>query len=165
MAEIIQNKNLSGPEIAKIIEYDVNKMLNTDPMLSARVAYGKIAYKVTIQLQMANPTYPSHEMRVKSQDNRKVQEVGSIPLKDGIGEGAVKVEEVVQSGKQRNRVIDNPNLERVKHKLPVITEKVNQKGVVEKVSRVYTPEQAGVSQEDADPDKGTKDSEMEIDLK
>lgn len=154
MAETkIANRHLKGTELSTIIQADVARMLAMDGQLNEYVGYGRVAYKIHIHLMMDNPSYPTHDINIASQ-TRKDTGIEAGPLKDASDKS-------IKSGRTRKRKIDNPNLERIKHKLPVPVagvDTVTGRPVEQEI--IYTPEQAGLTPELADPDGGAVDEEL-----
>jgi hypothetical protein len=152
--EKISNKPLKGTELAKIIEDDLQRMLLRDGLLSEFIGYGKVAYSVTVKLMMDNPMYPEHTITVRSRTDKNKPEFEAGPLKNPTADA-------VKSGSKRTRTINNPNLVRVKRDMAVTSEFIDpQDGRIKEREIRYTPEQAGVSVEDADVNKGAKDEDL-----
>jgi len=161
MSDTIMNKPLSGTELKQIIMSDVERMLDMDSMLQAHYGYGRVSYQVNVKLLLDNPAYPEHTVKVSAKPNKANPQVAAAPVKEVSAE-------VVKMGRQRSRNINNPNLERVKHGLAIEQSYIDPADGKTKTRELeYTPEQAGISEVDADPDNGTVDKElsaMEIDL-
>lgn len=100
--EFITNKPLTGTEMVSVITNDVREVLNKDGMFNSHVAYGKVAYEITIKLKMANPTYPEHVVRTASEPLKREPE-----------------DEVKELEITRAREIKSPNATRILNKLPV----------------------------------------------
>lgn len=117
--ERVENKGLDGQELLTCILNDVRTMLERDAMFSKRLSYDRAAYRFKIQLFMQNPTYPEHVNQGSSAPPAKGGDKsggrGALDTPDKIAGG----KNVVKEGKQRDRVIDSPNLARIDNKLPL----------------------------------------------
>lgn len=116
--EFVTNKPLTGPELVECVIRDTREALEKDAMFNSHVAYGKVGYKITVTLTLANPTYPEHTIR--SQE-RKVD----LEPKDTV-EGL----EIA-----RTREIKSPNVARVTNQLPVKVQLRQDGKVIEKELR------------------------------
>lgn len=115
--EAIQNKPLSGTETRKRIVMDVDEMLQRDGMFSEYVAYGRLAYKVTIEMQMDNMAYPKHEAIVRAKRSGAIE--GTPPLNE-------PSRDKVDLTLERERTIDSPNALRIESNLPITVQTVQQ---------------------------------------
>lgn len=112
--ERVNNKPLSGKELGQVVLADIKAVIERDAMFSEFAAFGRVAYKVTVELEMANPTYPKHETVAQAPITQLegTQLEGVPPLR--------KVEgKVGKVHKTRERLMDNPNLSRMANDLPI----------------------------------------------
>ena len=98
-SETIANRPLSGTELKERIKADVEMILNRDGIFSPYLAYGKLAYTITIDFQLSNPMMPKHKIEF---------EVGEV---DPTSADSI--------GLELKREITSPNAERVALGLPV----------------------------------------------
>jgi hypothetical protein len=161
MSETIPNKPLNGTEFSQILQADIARMLGMDGMLQEYMSYGRVSTIITVKLLLDNPMYPEHVITIKPQPTKAHPQIVAPPMKNPTAE-AVKL------GRQRTRTIDNPNLERLKHKLPITKTIIDPSDGKQKTQALnYTAESAGLTEADINPDNGTVDRElnsMEIDL-
>ena len=160
MADTIPNKPLTGNELSTIIQSDVERMLAHDGMMLEYMSYGRVSYIVTVKLLLDNPTFPEHTINIKAKGNKE-QTIVMPPVKD-VSPEAVRV------GRQKSRTINNPNLERLKHGLPIEKTFIDPSDGKQKTQALkYTAADAGLTEADVNPDNGSTDKElaqMEIDL-
>src|SRR2546429_7494529 len=113
--ERVPNRPLSGLELAKIIQKDVQDILSRDGMFTNNIAFARVSYEVRVSLHLDNPVYPEHISTTLSRPASKQQveaqpELAAIetsPLKDPLS-----VEELIAS-EERHREIQSPNMARV----------------------------------------------------
>lgn len=116
--ETVPNRPLSGNELKKIILKDVDSILDKDGMFSINIAYGRVAYEITVKLHIDNPMYPEHKTVIASRPpatndpDLEKKALERAPLRN-TGEEGLAV------GMVRERVIDSPNAVRVEMELPV----------------------------------------------
>lgn len=101
--EVIGNKPLSGQELLEILVNEVRDLCGTDAMFRSHVGYGKVNYKITVDLKLNNPTYPEHIVRGREKT------VGG-------GEDDPEAKKVT---KTRSRAVESPNVARIANSLPV----------------------------------------------
>lgn len=138
--ERIKNRPLSGSELAKIIHNNVGDILARDGMFTSRLAYGRVSYEVRVTLHLDNPAYPEHVSRTLSRGPSDQQgeanpallsiEAG-MPLKDPSPDAVVVSTEVTAT-------IQSPNVARIEHEMPLISQALNANGVREDVEIKYT---------------------------
>jgi hypothetical protein len=161
MAETIPNKPLNGTELQQIIQADITRMLSMDGMLKEYMSYGRVSTVITVKLLLDNPAYPEHVINIRPQPTKAHPQIVTAPVKN-------VTPEAVKLGRQRTRTIDNPNLERLKHKLPISKIAIDPSDGKQKTQELnYTAESAGLTEADVNPDNGTVDKEltaMEVDL-
>lgn len=98
-SETIANRPLSGGELKARILEDVAKVLQRDGIFADYLAYGKLAYRITIDFQLSNPMMPKHGIEFS---------VGEV---DEESKDSIALE--------LTREITSPNAERVAMGLPV----------------------------------------------
>jgi hypothetical protein len=112
-SERVPNKPLSGTELIEITCRDVREVMQRDGMFSEYMAYGRVAYTVTIRYHLANPINPEHEVKVRPKPRPGEEAIeGAPPLRDIDGEDAVIAIE-------RYREIVSPNAARIANNLPI----------------------------------------------
>lgn len=102
-SETLQNKPLSGQELLEVILNDLQDLLSKDGMFRESVGYGRVAYKLTLELEMDNLTYPKH---LTSRATRP-------ETLDSPGPDALAL------SKSRSRQLVSPNATRVLNDLPI----------------------------------------------
>jgi hypothetical protein len=114
--EAVPNKSISGDEAAQIILSDVKYVLERDGVLTEHIAFPELSYKITVEIQMNNSTYPKHVMFVQSRPKPGQHEaVKPFPLPQVIvGEGEEAQEQIAGIALERTRKVTNPNKERIK---------------------------------------------------
>lgn len=125
----VQNRMLSGTELAEIIQKHVARVLGSDGMLTGRIAYGRVAYEVRVTLHLDNPCYPEHVSVTTStpmsiqqiEGNPTLAAILTAPLQDLTPDAdlvAIEVQVQVQS----------PNVERIVNGMP-LTQTVRVDGI------------------------------------
>ena len=160
MTDTIPNKPLSGIELRQIIEADVDRILGMDAFMNEYTSYGRVSYVVAVKLLLDNPSFPEHTISVKAKGNKE-KTVATSPVSE-------VSDTVIKAGRQRTRTINNPNLERLKHGLPITKDFIDPSDGKQKTQNLnYTAADAGLTDAHVDPENGTVDRElapMEIDL-
>lgn len=113
--EIVQNRPLTGIEARKIIVADVESILGRDGLFTEYVAFGRLCYRIKVELMLDNPAYPKHETVIRS----RAQAKGSLTPQIEPGPLVEPSAEAVTIGIERERMIDNPNAERIKRGMPL----------------------------------------------
>jgi hypothetical protein len=103
--EMVANKPLSGAELVEVIVKDLRVLLDGDAMFRSHVAYGKVKYSVSVELTLANPTYPKHVAQTRP------REIGPEIEKSDEKVGPVRF--------TRTREVVSPNVTRIANGLPV----------------------------------------------
>lgn len=139
-SELVSNKPLAGSELAKILRADIDKMLASDPMLGALIAYGRISYEVRVTLHMDNYSYPTHMTSVHSRAAAKDQPhlaalESGLPLRNASPTSLVSATETY-------RDITSPNVSRIEHGLPIEIIRRGDGGTTQSESVLYPPEMA-----------------------
>lgn len=106
--ETLQNHPLSGQELLEVILNDLQDLLAKDGMFRENVGYGRVAYKLQLELEMDNLTYPKH---VAQRATRPPTLPDPSP-------------EALSLGKSRSRQIVSPNATRVLNDLPIKVQSV-----------------------------------------
>jgi len=118
--EIVSNRALSGPELAKLIRADFEKLLDGEGLLSAQMAYGRVSYDLRIRLHMANPHHPESEISIASRARAK-QEIEADPNLAVVEAPplASPPDDSVVAGVEAAREITSPNMERIRTGEPI----------------------------------------------
>lgn len=137
----IPNKMLTGDELAKIVVKECEEMLKRDCLFNANAAYKRAAFTLHLTVDLGYP-HPADHKVISFVGKGGIIE-GEAPLKE-IGE-----DESVHFQSTETRIeLDNPNLARVQHGLPI--------KLTEKLPQVALP-QSGIPEEDASADVGSAD--------
>ena len=105
----IPNKALNGREVLEIAVQEFRAMLERDCMFLKTVAYRRVGITFTAVFDFGNP-HPVHEVRSRVKAAGVVE--GEAPLTPEPEEGELRALE-------RKVELENPNLERVHHDLPI----------------------------------------------
>ena len=123
--EKIYNKMLIGPEVVEIAVKEFRAMLERDCMFGKQIAYKKVTFTLAGTFNFGYPHPPKHVVNsrvkpeeVKEGEDRVVE--GEVPLK-GVAE-----EDQVVVALERDVRIDNPNLARVQHDMPIVVQERKQ---------------------------------------
>lgn len=119
-SEVVPNKALSGSELAQLMLHDLAQVLERDGMFTHYVAYGRVAYKVRIEIQMDNPTFPRHEVQTRARAKVGTPLEGEPPLAQPTSEDALDM--ILE----RDRVVDSPNAARVESGQPITVQIVQE---------------------------------------
>lgn len=157
-SETLPNEHLSGTELAEIIMGDFERMVKRDGMLNDTQGYGRVGYKVTLQLILDDPFYPKHQVSTESQSNK------AKPVIVNPKEAELKATDKVKKiGKVIERHINNPNVERIKNGMPIKVQSMDRStGKIKERNIKYTPEEAGI---EGGVDAGSKKSDLPEDWK
>ncbi len=119
-SEVVPNTPLSGIELKELISQDFAHLLAEDGMLADYMAFGRCAYRITLELQLDNPTYPKSTTETHSRH---------YPLKP------LSTKASVLEGKVQRKVT-SPNAERLRSGQPVPVQRKQQDGttITEKVT-------------------------------
>lgn len=109
LREQVPNKALTGREVLECAVQDFRAMLERDCMFQRGVAYRRVAYSFSVTFHLG---YPAGDYTVKSHTKASGIVEGEVPLEDP-GADAIIV------ALERDVTIENPNLARVHHDLPV----------------------------------------------
>ena len=104
----LPNKALSGSELKEIITQHMRGVMDADWAFGHSVAYRRAAFTVTITCHLGQPI-GEHVVRSRARADGVVE--GEAPLADPEDAEVVAVE--------RSMTLDNPNLARIHHDLPV----------------------------------------------
>lgn len=108
----IPNKPLTGKECAAVVVDNVRQMLDADCMFNSTIAYRKLAFTVTVTVHAADTsdTKPRAEAQTRIRPNGVIE--GNAPLPN-------PPEDAQFMAIERKVTVDNPNLTRVHHDLPI----------------------------------------------
>jgi hypothetical protein len=139
--EVVPNTPLSGAELKTIIRQDFDRLLSEDGMLGDYLAFGRAAYRITIELQMDNPLSPSTSTSRASQaaaqnstpsPTRKAVE--SFPLTP------LSTDAKIVEGRTQRRVT-SPNKERLLSGQPVPVQRKQNDGTTITEMVKYPPDE------------------------
>lgn len=130
-SEKVINKALSGTELKEIIREDCNKLLENEGILSAHVAFGRVAYDITLRLHLDNVYYP--ESTITMPGSTPLTE--KIPLVDPSTDATLGATTLT-------RTITSPNSERVRvgMAIPVETRQQDSTRQIEMIKYPPQPE-------------------------
>jgi hypothetical protein len=107
----LPNRALSGPELKAIALKEFESMLDRDYAFSGSVAYKRITFAIQATFHLGFPHAP-HILQSRA-----------VQTEDGIVEGAPPLnppaEEATVVGLERTVELENPNLDRINHGLPI----------------------------------------------
>jgi hypothetical protein len=131
--ETVVNKPLSGLEIKEILRAHFDRLLENEGMLGHYIAYGRLAYTITLQLHTDNPMQRETSISASSQKRNDQPGVEAPPLGD-------PSPGVVVAGSRLDYSIDSPNEERLRHglTLPVVVR--GQDGTTQTEQVKYPPQ-------------------------
>lgn len=114
-SEQLPNKMLNGEEIRQIVVRQLDNMLSKDCMFLRQAAYRSCAVKLTATFHFGSP---SGDYTVELFQRPGGELSGELPLKPAEGE------KLSLHALEREVSLDNPNLQRVAHGLPItVTER------------------------------------------
>ena len=119
-SEQVANRPLGGREALECIVNDVRAILEKDGFFAPYVAYGRLAYEVTIKIHMANPLTPEHTVRVRSRAKPEEPAIEGPPPLVLVPDPLTHEEpENVVLAVERSREIQSPNVARIANNLPI----------------------------------------------
>jgi hypothetical protein len=135
--ETVVNKALSGGELKKIILADCQRLVDAEGLLSEHIAFGRVAYSITLRLQIDNPYAAKDGVTIVSVPKRdssgQLGVVESLPL-------ASPSPATELGAMTLDRKIDSPNAERLREGLPVPVVVKGQDGTTQTESIKYPPD-------------------------
>lgn len=109
----VPNRALSGSELKEIAVQEFRRMLDLDYAFQGSVAYPRAAFTLSATFHLPFP-HPVHELK-------------SRVKKDGVIEGEAPLaplpENAAVVGLEREVTLENPNLDRVHHDLPIVLQR------------------------------------------
>ena len=138
-SEIIANRPLSGTEMREIIRQKLDTLMENEGLLTHYVAYGRVAFTLTLKLHLDNSFQRESEIEVSSSPapvndpNPTVLE--APPLADPSPDAIISATELDYS-------IDSPNAERLRHALPVPVDVKQHDGTVSQESVTYPKDES-----------------------
>jgi len=130
--ETVGNKGLNGSELKEIMIADFARLLDNEGMLNHYVAYGRIAYTLTLALHTDNPMRLESSVAKVSQPSADRPAVEAPPLVD-------TSKDAVVAGAKLDRRITSPNEERLRHGLPLHVTMRGADGTVQTEQVKYPP--------------------------
>jgi hypothetical protein len=140
--EVIANRPLSSTELRPILHAVLDKLIENEGMLSPHLAYGRIAFTLTLALHVDNPMAVTTPISLSSAPpavNATPEELSakgalqSPPIISPTAEAAESVTEAEYS-------IDSPNAERLRHGLPVSLDVKQMDGTITQEKVTYPPD-------------------------
>lgn len=123
--ELVPNRPLAGTELAEIIRKDLDQMLRGDGLLSGHIAYGRVAYDLTLRLHMDNPAFPESVSKTAS-IKRTATELESAPHEAAIETPPLAKPLTAEALPLAHRIVRrivSPNATRIEHGLPVTVQR------------------------------------------
>lgn len=113
------NTPLSGAELKSLIREDFDRLVDSEGLLNDYVAYGRVAYRLSIQLQVDRPVQPeaAHvESRTVAADL-----IARVPAFRAVQSPPIRAgsPDMVTAGTTLFRKITSPNAERLRTGTPV----------------------------------------------
>lgn len=132
-SEIVPNRPLASNELRQIIEADVHEILGKDGMFTGQIAYGRVSYRVTVEVLFDAFTMGKHVSNTNSAarpkdklvNNPELSAIEPHPIKNPSGDAVV-------SAHVRERFIASPNVARMEAGLPLTTTVREGQSLVEK---------------------------------
>lgn len=119
-SEQIPNRSLNGREVLEIAVQQFREMLERDCVFLPTIAYRKVAISFQATFHLGYP-HPEHTVRSRTKTTDVVE--GEAPLKE-------EPEEGVLTSLERDVSLENPNIARVAHDLPIkLQERAPQKAL------------------------------------
>lgn len=121
--ETVVNKPLAGNEMKELLRADFDRMIDGEGLLSAHIAYGRVAWRMMLYLDLDNASAPTRipsRMESARQANDAVKErpqlaaVEAFPLAS-----PPPSSDRVVAGVELDRTITSPNEERLRAGLPL----------------------------------------------
>ena len=139
--ETVPNSPLSGGDVKKIILRHFEDLLANEGLLSEHIAYGRVAFTLSLALHMANPMHPQSRIAYDSRPVARnivahdpaLAAIEPVPLANPGPDSLVHASE-------RTVHITSPNEERRRHGLPVMVERRQQDGTKTTEPVIYPPD-------------------------
>lgn len=109
----IPNKMLLGTELLEVAVTEFRAMLQRDHMFLHTIAYPRVSFSIQATFQFGYPIPPDHKLKSRVQANGVIE--GEVPMVDPPEDA-----EVVSL--ERDIVLDNPNVARISHDLPIMVQ-------------------------------------------
>jgi len=165
--ELVSNKPLAGPELARIIMDDVARMCSESGFLAGQTAYSRVAYDLRLTLHLDLPQMPTatEGVRSRTQAKDKVTESPQLGALEPTMPLVQPSPDAILSATQLSREIASPNLARVEHSLPIAVEVLGQDGHKREELVDYAPSDVGMqASQFAEPDLSDVTPEMRKEL-
>lgn len=108
----VPNKPLTGKECAQVIVDNVRQLLDNDCMFNPSIAYRKLAFTVTVTVHAADLSDPKPRAEARTRVRAEGVIEGDAPLVN-------PPEDAQFMAVERTVTVDNPNVTRVHHDLPI----------------------------------------------
>src|SRR6185295_4915012 len=145
-SEHIANRPLSGVELIEVMAKDTASLLKSSGHFSSYVAYGRVSYKITVEIDLGNPYLEKQRLELRSRAE------GVIELHPLSGDDLAAITVT------REREITSPNVARIANNLPIAAQYRDQDGKVVERSLVY--DAADLPEQPAPTDTVTVTGEM-----
>lgn len=110
----IPNKMLTGPELLEIAVQEFRSMLSKDFAFQGSIAYRRAAFTLSGTFHLGVPFPADHIARSRVKPEGAIE--GEVPLVEVPGEETHLV------SLERDISLDNPNLARVQHDMPIVVQ-------------------------------------------
>lgn len=131
--EVITNKPLAGEELKFILREDFEKLLIAEGILTSHIAFGRVSYQLELRLHTGNIHLPTSITTQRSiLDPTRHPALEPPPLTP-----QPPRHDQFLSAHTLGRAITSPNLERIRHGLPVEIQHRTQEGSIEREKVVY----------------------------
>lgn len=138
--ETIINKPLSGEEVKAILRADLEKLLAAECILSSHIAFGRVSYQLELRLHTGNIHLPTSLTTQRSiLDPQRSPALEPPPLTP---QPPAHDQNVTAHVASRN--ITSPNIERIRHGLPVEVRHATQEGGIERNKIIYPRDPANI---------------------
>lgn len=120
--ETVVNRALGGDELKKIILADMERLVANEGLLSHHIAFGRVSYKIRLELIVDNPSLPNQVSHTESRPagDAEFQANPSVAVIDTPAAVLANRTSSIEAGAlELTRNIDSPNAERLRESMPV----------------------------------------------
>lgn len=110
--DALPNLGLTGPELKAIALKEFEAMLDRDFAFKGSVSYKRVAFTISATFDLGAP-HEKHELKSRAKSDGAVE--GEAPLNPRPEVGVVV-------GLERDVALQNPNLDRIHHDLPIVSQ-------------------------------------------
>ena len=140
--EVIANRPLGSAELRPILHSVLDSLIDNEGLLSPHLAYGRLAFTLTLSLHVDNPMVVAAPIS-KSSAPPPVNATAAEQEANGAIEApplSLPSPDAIQSESSADYSIDSPNAERLRHGLPVTLDVKQQDGTVHQEKVTYPPD-------------------------